>query len=355
MTLVIERKDDPAGGTAVDAGSTDTVGFIGLGVMGQPMALNLARSGRPLVVWNRTAARSEPLRAAGAVVAAGPAEVFRRAATVALMLADGAAVDSVLGRGAPDFAARVAGHTVVHMGTTSPEYSRGLEADIRAVGGCYVEAPVSGSRRPAETGQLVAMVAGEEEAVRRVRRLLRPVCHQTFACGPVPDASLTKLAVNLFLITMVTGLAEAFHFADRHRLDRGQLLAVLDAGPMASDVSRTKARKLTDGDFEVQAAVLDVLKNNRLIAEAARESGLASPLLDVCHQLFGETAALGHGQQDMVAVVRAIEARTDRLPPGAPAGPYGGAAVTPGAADRSGWDTAADPSPAAARPVRPGR
>ncbi|MFY0572205.1 NAD(P)-dependent oxidoreductase [Archangium lansingense] len=287
------------------------IGFIGLGVMGQPMALNLARAGRALVVWNRSADKCEPLRAAGAQVAASAAEVFKKARVVILMLADGAAIDSVLGRGTPDFGANVARHMIVHMGTTSAEYSRGLEADIRAAGGSYVEAPVSGSRKPAEAGQLVAMLAGEPAALEEVRPLLQPMCHETILCGPVPSALLMKLSVNLFLITMVTGLAEAAHFAERHGLDLQQFLAVLDAGPMASSVSRVKARKLVARDFAVQASISDVLKNNRLIAEAARESHLASPLLDVCYALYGETEALGHGQADMAAVVRALEARTD--------------------------------------------
>ncbi|WP_225960241.1 NAD(P)-dependent oxidoreductase [Nonomuraea africana] len=290
------------------------MGFIGLGVMGQPMALNLARAGTALVVWNRTTARCEPLRAAGAKVAASPAEVFKRARVVVLMLANGAAIDSALGRGTPEFGTNVAGHTIVHMGTTSPDYSRGLESDVHAAGGGYVEAPVSGSRKPAEAGQLVAMLAGGRAAVEVVRPRLLPMCHETFTCGPVPNALLMKLSVNLFLITMVTGLTEAFHFADRHGLDRRQFLAVLDAGPMASGVSRMKAPKLLARDFAVQAAVRDVLMNNQLIADAARESRLASPLLDVCHALFRETVALGHGGSDMVAVLHALEARTDAAP-----------------------------------------
>jgi 3-hydroxyisobutyrate dehydrogenase len=196
------------------------------------------------------------------------------------------------------------------MGTTSPEYSRGLEADVRAAGGRYVEAPVSGSRVPAENGRLVAMLAGDEGAVERVRPLLAPLCRETFVCGPAPGALLMKLSVNLFLITLVTGLTEAFHFADRQGLDQRLFLDVLGAGPMASPVSRMKAPKLLAGDFAVQAAALDVLKNNRLIAEAARGAGIASPLLDVCHALFEETVSLGHAGEDMVAVLRAIEART---------------------------------------------
>ncbi|MGW6904388.1 NAD(P)-dependent oxidoreductase [Streptomyces sp. NPDC054940] len=287
------------------------VGFVGLGVMGQPMALNLARAGTPLVVWNRTPARCEPLRAAGAEVAASPAEVFDRAGTVILMLADEAATDAVLGRGTPEFAARVAGHTVVHMGTTSAEYSGSLQDDIRAAGGTYVEAPVSGSRVPAERGELVGMPAGDDDAVAAVRPLLAPMCRETFDCGPVPGGLLMKFSVNLFLITLVTGLAEAFHFADRHGLDQRLLRDVLDAGPMASAVSRVKGPKLLARDFTVQAAVTNVLENNRLIAEAARKADLASPLLDVCHSLFQETVARGHGGEDMVAVLRALEARTD--------------------------------------------
>ncbi|MFJ8106544.1 NAD(P)-dependent oxidoreductase [Streptomyces sp. NPDC096132] len=287
------------------------VGFVGLGVMGQPMALNLARAGTPLVVWNRTPGRCGPLRAAGAEVAASPAEIFERAGTVILMLADEAAVDTVLGRGTPDFAACVAGHTVVHMGTTSAEYSGGLQDDIRAAGGRYVEAPVSGSRVPAERGELVGMLAGDDDAVAAVRPLLAPLCRETFACGAVPGALLMKFSVNLFLITMVTGLTEAYHFADRQGLDQRLLRDVLDAGPMASGVSRVKGPKLLSRDFSVQAAATNVLENNRLIAEAARKAGLASPLLDVCHALYGETVDQGHGDEDMVAVLRALETRTD--------------------------------------------
>jgi 3-hydroxyisobutyrate dehydrogenase len=204
------------------------------------------------------------------------------------------------------------------MGTTAPSYSQGLEVDVVAAGGRYVEAPVSGSRTPAEAGELVAMLAGAPAATREVRPLFAPMCRDAVDCGPVPNALRMKLAVNLYLITMVTGLAEAVHFADRHGLDLRQFLDVLDAGPMASSVSRVKAHKLVDHDFAPQAAVADVLMNNRLVAEAARESGLASPVLDACHDLFAETVALGHGEADMVAVVRAdmvavvraIEART---------------------------------------------
>ena len=286
------------------------VGFVGLGLMGLPMALNLARAGTPLVVWNRTAARAEPLRALGAHVAADPAEVFGAAEVVVLMLADAPAVDAVLQRGTSGFAALVAGRTVVHMGTTSPQYSRGLADDLAAAGAHYVEAPVSGSRVPAEAGELVAMLAGAPEPVARIRPLLGPMCRQTVVCGPVPSGLLMKLAVNIFLITTVTGLAEAHHFARAQGLDLQTFREVVDGGQMASAISRVKTAKLLADDLTAQAAAADVLTNNALIADAARAAGIATPVLDACHALFAETVALGHGGGDMVAVVRALEDRT---------------------------------------------
>jgi 3-hydroxyisobutyrate dehydrogenase len=289
--------------------STD-IGFIGLGTMGEPMARNLVRAGIPLVVWNRSAERCESLSRAGAAVARDAADVFARCDTIILMLADGAAIDTVLGRGTPGFVARVAGRRLVAMGTVSPGYSDALAADIRAAGGRYVEAPVSGSRKPAEAGQLVAMLAGEDDDLAAVRPLLAAMCRECFECGAVPAALRMKLAVNVFLITMVTGLAEAAHFAERHGLDLGRFAAVLGAGPMASDVSRVKATKLIQRDFARQAGISDVLKNSRLIVDAAREAAVAAPLMDICFSLYGETETMGLGEEDMVAVVRALEERT---------------------------------------------
>ena len=124
------------------------VGFIGLGHMGLPMALNMLRAGTPLMVWNRSRDKAELTAEAGATVARSPAHVFRDSTTVFLMLANGAVIDEVLERGTPRFDQMVAGRTLVHMGTTAAAYSERLSRDIASAGGRYVEAPVSGSRRP---------------------------------------------------------------------------------------------------------------------------------------------------------------------------------------------------------------
>jgi 3-hydroxyisobutyrate dehydrogenase len=284
------------------------VGFIGLGTMGLPIARNLARAGTGLVVWNRSDPAGEAMRAAGARVAKTPRQVFDEVDVVFLMLANDEVIDAILHRGTPAFDELVRGHTIVHMGTTAASYSQQLASDTERAGGRYVEAPVSGSRMPAEAGQLVGMVAGPDDAVDLVLPLLEPVCGSVVRCGKVPQATQLKLAVNLFLITQVTGLVEAFHFAARHGVDLDLFRSVVDAGPMASAVSRLKLEKLVEGDFSVQASVSDVFYNNRLIADAARGADVPTPLLDACHRLFEHADLLGHGHEDMAAVLRAFEA-----------------------------------------------
>jgi 3-hydroxyisobutyrate dehydrogenase len=289
-----------------------TIGFIGLGAMGEPMALNLAKAGTPLVVWNRTPAKAKPLEDAGAEVAASSDEVLARAETTILMLVDSAAIDAVLRRKSPDFSDRVRGKTIVHMGTTAPEFSRALEKDLNAAGACYVESPVSGSRVPAEAGQLVAMLAGDATHAERIRPLLKRMCREAIYCGLVPSALLMKLAVNVFLLPLVTALAESMHFAAGHGLSLEQLAGILDAGPMSSLVSRTKAAKLAGRNFAVQASVANAFENCRLTTEAARHAAISSPLMDACQSLYGEALALGLADFDMVAVLRAFEQRTQR-------------------------------------------
>ena len=288
------------------------VGFIGLGIMGRPMATNLRRAGVPLHVWNRSHAGVASLADLGAVVEESPAAVFAASDVVLLMLADERAVDEVLQRGSEGFAAMVAGRTLVHLGTTSPEFSTALARDVEAAGGDYVEAPVSGSRLPAERGELVALVAGSDDAVDLVTPLLAPMCREVVRCGSVPAGTGTKLAVNLYLCTMVAGLAEAFHLAERLDLDLAVFRRALDSGPMASPVSTVKLAKLAARDFDAQAAVRDVHTNTRLIAAAARSAGAASPLLDATRELFRETEDAGLGALDMAAVITALEGRASR-------------------------------------------
>lgn len=277
------------------------------------MALNLARAGVPIVVWNRSAARLEPFRALGVPVAATAADLFKQTRVVILMLATEAALDDVLERGRPPFSAHVRGRLLINMSSTAPDYSAALAADVRAAGGRFVEAPVTGSRRPAETATLVAMVAGAPADVDEARPLLAPMCRAAVPCGPVPGGLLMKLSINTFMLTMLTGLAEAAHFAARHGIDLEQFLTVLEASPLVSDAARVKGRKLAARDFSVQAFATDAFRNQALILAAAARAGVATPMLAQVHTLYAEMIAEGDGELDMIGVVRALEARSDAL------------------------------------------
>ncbi|RIJ78530.1 NAD(P)-dependent oxidoreductase [Nakamurella silvestris] len=289
---------------------TRTVGFIGLGIMGMPMARNLIKAGFDVLVWARSPQPARELVAEGARAAADVTGVFDTAETVILMLRDEPAVDAVLARGTDRFAELVAGHTIVQMGTFTTAFSRRLADEVTAAGGEYVEAPVSGSRGPATNGTLVAMLAGEDAAVRRAGPFLDAMCGKQYFCGDVPAALTMKLSVNTFLITMVTGLAEAFHFAETAGADTAVLAAVLADGPMSSVVSVGKAEKLLADDLSPQAAISDVLKNARLVEDAALAAGSAHPLIEASRRLYERAEDLGHGGEDMIGVISAF--RTGR-------------------------------------------
>ncbi len=165
---------------------------------------------------------------------------------------------------------------------------------------------MSGSRVQAEAARLVILLAGADVDLAAAAPLVAPMGRQTVCCGAVPSALRMKLAVNLYLITLVTGLAEAVYFAEaRHRARFAQ---VLNAGPMASEVSRIKLDKMIRGDFSVQASITDVRKNSGLVAAAAHEVGMHAPLIDASDALFAQALASGSGALDMATVLQAVRA-----------------------------------------------
>lgn len=288
------------------------IGFIGLGLMGEPMALNLVSAGQKLLTWNRTPAKLTPIIEAGAKAATSAEEVFARCETVILMLASADAVDAILGRGSAAFERQVRGKLIVNTGTAPPPWSAGLAAEVVKAGGHYVEAPVSGSRQQARERRLVAMLSGAAQDVAAARELLDPICHASFECGAIPGALRMKLAVNLFMIVMVSGLVEAFHFAERVGIDLAVLRDILAASPMASNVSLVKADKLVTRDWAAQAAIADVLKNVDLVREAADGAGASAPLIGICRELYGSAVVRGNGGLDMVAVSSVLHHLAER-------------------------------------------
>lgn len=267
------------------------------------MATRLLKAGIPLVVWNRTPERCGPLAELGASVASSVEEVFDSSRIVMLMLLDERAVDAVLLRDGEVLPA-VQGRTLVMLGTTSARCSAALAEKVRSAGGTYVEAPVSGSRVPAEEGTLIGMLAADPRDLDAVEPLLAALCRSVVRCGEVPSALRTKLAVNHYLIVLVAALAEAFTAAEAAGVDRWVFANVLDAGPMASPVSRIKLAKLVADDFSAQASIRDVAEIAKLVHEQATIAGAQAPLMQAAAALFQDALARGLADLDMAAVLR---------------------------------------------------
>ncbi|KAK8142035.1 hypothetical protein G3M48_009464 [Beauveria asiatica] len=290
------------------------VGFMGLGFMGTPMALNLAKK-FPLTVWNRTAAKYEPFRSTSAFIADSPAAVLRRSDVVFTMLFNEAAYRAVLNQ---DFTDALRGKTVINTSSVSVAFSQYLDEQVRRAGGRFLEMPVSGSRVPAEQGQLVGMLAGDGDEARRVAPLLAQITTAAVYCGAAIGNGLrTKFATNLFLITMTAGLAEAMNLARAQGIDVAAFGRVLDAGPMASAYSKLKVAKMMAEDWSPQAAMADCANVTQLVQEAAGEAGAQTPLMTVCDALYKEAVERGFGGDDMIAIHKVMTPRTKGLTKGA--------------------------------------
>ncbi|OAA60030.1 3-hydroxyacid dehydrogenase/reductase [Cordyceps fumosorosea ARSEF 2679] len=278
------------------------VGFLGLGSMGTPMALNLAQH-FPITVWNRTASKCDPFRSIpGAAVADSPAAVARQSDVVFAMLYDDSACRTILSD--PALTAALRGKTLINTSSVSVACNQLLAAHLHPAGCRFLEMPVSGSRVPAEQGKLVGMLAGgSKEDAERLAPLLGRVTAAAVHCGEEVGAGLRmKFATNLFLITMTAGLAEAMHLARAQGLDVEAFARVLDAGPMASAYSRLKVAKMVAEDWAPQAAIADCYNVTELVQGAAAEAGAETPLMTVCNGLYREAVSRGFGGDDMIAI-----------------------------------------------------
>lgn len=282
------------------------IGFIGLGDMGVPMAGRLADAGLNPLVWSRRPESADPVIARRAERAASVDELFDACDRVVLMLAHAEAMDEVLGRGTPDFARRVAGVTLIHMGTTPPGYSEALSAAVIEAGGQYAEVPVSGSTGPAATGDLVAMTAGSQAAIAAAEEIVAHMCRAIVPCGEVPKALQMKLAVNTYLGGLVTGLFEAFNLARKADLDLPTFARILEAGPMSCDLMRMKLPKLLDEDYAPQGSIRQACNNMKMIVDEGARIGAPVPVSQVMRDLVDAAARAGWQDEDMVAMTKVL-------------------------------------------------
>jgi 2-hydroxy-3-oxopropionate reductase len=285
----------------------EPVGFVGLGVMGRPMARNLLRAGQRVVVWNRSPGPAAELAAAGATVARTPAELASAAPVVLTMLPDLPQVEEVLQRDDGLLAGMGTGSLLVVMGTVSPVGVRELGARLEPDGVSLVDAPVSGGDVGAEQATLSIMVGGRPQDVARVRPLLEAMGTTVDHLGPLGAGQLAKACNQIVVAATLTALSEALVLARKGGLDAQRVFAVLGGGLAASRLLEVKGPKLLGGDFRPGGAAAFQHKDLGFALAAARAEGVALPLTALVDQLYGAAVWSGLGDDDHSVVVRVIE------------------------------------------------
>ncbi|WP_079063044.1 NAD(P)-dependent oxidoreductase [Peterkaempfera griseoplana] len=289
------------GATVADNTPGTAVAVLGTGIMGAAMARNLARAGFRVQVWNRTRAKAQPLAADGISVADTPAEAVHGADVVLTMLYDGHAALQAMGQAAP---ALRPGAVWAQCSTAGLEAQPVLAAFAAEHGLRYVDAPVLGTRQPAENGQLLVLAAGPEDT----RAVLAPVFDAVGSRtawvgddGAAGAATRLKLVCNSWVLTITHGTAEALALAQALEVDPHAFLDAVAGGPLDMGYLRTKSAAILAGDYSPSFAVATAEKDARLIVEAGRQAGVALDVTAAGAERFRRAAAQGHGDDDMAA------------------------------------------------------
>jgi 3-hydroxyisobutyrate dehydrogenase len=285
------------------------VAFCGLGIMGAPMAANLARAGFELSVYTRTREKAERFAAEhdGASAAATPREAAEGASTVITMVPDAPQVEEVMlgEQGAVHGLAE--GGLAIDMSTIAPTATRAIGERLNDDGAAFLEAPVSGSRPKAEDGTLTIMVGGEESDFERARPLFEVMGERIVHVGPRGHAQLAKLLTNTMGAVHAVALAESVLVAEQAGLDPDAFLEVAAGSAGNSTVLGLKGRPMFERDFTPLFKLEHMLKDVRHCLDEARALGVELRLGSLVEPLFAQAAAEGHGEEDFAAVIRALE------------------------------------------------
>jgi 3-hydroxyisobutyrate dehydrogenase len=283
-----------------------TVAILGTGIMGAPMARNLAEAGMSVRAWNRSREKAEALAEHGVAVADSPAEAVAGADVVVTVLADGHAVESVVTDGG---ALAAMGDDAVwsQMSTVGLKDTDRLSRLAAQRGVAYVDAPVLGTRQPAEQGALVVIAAGPRQALERCRPVFDAIGSKAIELGEVGEATRLKLAVNTWVIGVVESLAETIALARGLDVDPRRFLEAIEGGPLDCGYAHLKGDLMLEGSFEPPAFPLRLAaKDARLLLEAAEAAGLDLPLARAVRGQFERAAEDGHGEEDLAAVYRTL-------------------------------------------------
>ena len=282
------------------------VGFIGLGLMGAPMALNVARAGYPLIVYNRSEQKATSHREAGASVADTPRALAGESDVIITMLSDASAVLAVLEGETGVLASVQPGTTLIDMSTVAPEDTRMIARLVNESGVKLLDAPVYGSTGPATEGTLGIMVGGEEETFNRYRELLGTMGKKIFYMGPQGSGALVKLGFNLIVAAQVAALAEAMTLTKKGGLDQDLVRKVITSSGINSGLIERKAENISTNQFAPAFPLKHMHKDLHLIVRTAEELGVPLPATGVIHQLFTTARDRGLADLDFSAIYRLL-------------------------------------------------
>jgi 3-hydroxyisobutyrate dehydrogenase len=276
-----------------------TIAALGTGVMGAPMARNLARAGNAVRAWNRTPEKAAALSDDGVEARDDPAAAAEGADVVMTMLSDADAVLDVAQR-----ARLAAGQIWWQASTIGLEGTDACAALAREAGAVLVDAPVLGTKVPAQEGKLVILASGPDDALDACAPLFDAVAQRTMRLGPAGTGTRLKLAVNLWVLAVTQGTAETIAFAQSLGLDPARVLEALEGGALDLPYFRMKSKLMLDDEFPASFALALAAKDARLVAAAAEGHGADLPLAQAIAERFAQATAAGHGDEDMAATYR---------------------------------------------------
>jgi 3-hydroxyisobutyrate dehydrogenase-like beta-hydroxyacid dehydrogenase len=284
-----------------------TIGFIGLGIMGQPMALSLLKAGHKLTVYNRTAGKAEPLKQAGAQVASTPAGAAKGADFVILIVTDTAAVEEVVVGKDGILGAVASGAIVIDSSTISPTVSRKMACHVAGKGASWLDAAVTGSRHGAEKGELTFMVGGDPQTFERALPILQVMGKKHIYCGLNGMGLSAKLAQNTIQATMLEVFSEGLVLATKAGVAPETMLEILQSSLARAALTDFKAPFIFKGDFTPYFPLKLMHKDLELAMEAGYTHGVPMPTLAAVKEVYSAAKAQGKGDLDYAAIITFLE------------------------------------------------
>jgi 3-hydroxyisobutyrate dehydrogenase len=292
-----------------EAKEEEVVAVIGAGgTMGLPMARNIAKAGIPVRAWNRTGERAEPLAENGVEVLDTATEAASGASVVLTILSDADAVIDAMEGSDGVLAGAEDGATWLQMSTIGIEGTERCAALADQNGLTLVDAPVIGTKQPAEQGKLTVLASGPEEARERCDPIFEPISQKAVWLGEAGTGTRMKLVINSWLLSLVEGLAETIAFAEGIDIDPAQFLETIAGGPIDNAYAQMKGKMMIERTFEPAFKLELAAKDARLVLEAAQRHDLDLPMLDAIRGQL-EEAAEEHGEKDMSAAYLASAPR----------------------------------------------